>query len=1018
MNRILIFGGTTEGRKLSGFLSSKNVHHIVSVATEYGSALMDTVPEKTDAEENERGCEPEILQGRLNADEMLELLRKKEIGLVVDATHPYAVEATENIRHAALKAGIPCLRLLREADFHGFYDPVENDAFPEDFGFQTDNKQKEAPGFRVLCFENASECASYLDTVSGHILLTTGSKELPVFCSRESLRRRLTVRVLPGRESFEQCERSGLQGKQITAMQGPFSALMNLALIRQCGASFLVTKDSGKTGGFPEKYQAAQKAGIVLCVIGRPKETEGYSYKEICRRVFDFLAAEGCQEVMVSRPDQAEKNRKETGKLPEVSMIGCGMGVGSDLTVIAAKALERADLVFGSPRLINNLANDKKAVPAYRPEEILPVLKEYLDTDMKSPVSSVAVLFSGDTGFYSGAGRLYEALKREKEEGTIRAELRLYPGISSMQALASRYGLSWGKAAVLSLHGRKTDESAKADLLKTIRSGQLCFLLLSGADDLRLIGSVLISCGLSDAVLYTGYNMAGADEEVRILSPEDCLHVRKKGQYSIFIQTRPVNSGKEEIGESVEEKNRGSEDKAESNVKKRILIAAPSSGSGKTMLVSALLGCLKARGYSVCSFKCGPDYIDPMFHRSVLGIPSENLDTWFSGRSGAARLFRELSDPYEISVIEGVMGLFDGLGGTEDAGSTYDLACAVDAPVILVVNARGAARSLIPLIMGFLSYDRERRIKGILLNRISGPFYEKIKPLLENEISGSGHPALLMGYFPESADLSFDHRHLGLTMPQETDGTAEKLKRAADQLSDSVDLELLLSAASKETVKCPSVCPKTSSDGPVLAVARDEAFCFYYEANLRIFQKMGVRIQTFSPLHDAALPEGISGLLLGGGYPELFARQLSENSSMRQSVYSAIKGGLPSLAECGGFMYLHERLVDEKGNAWPMAGVLKAEAEYQGHPVRFGYEEIREKIPLFLPEGVCIRGHEFHYYDSTWNGDACITVKPGSGISREAIHSGKNHFWGFPHLYYESAPAFAEYFVQCMRERQ
>ncbi len=982
MNKILIFGGTSEGRRLSEFLRSKNVNHIVSVATEYGSTLLNAVPGDSETDQDGHGPAPEVLVGRLNADEMRELFRKKEIGLAVDATHPYAREATENIRHAAKEAGIPCLRLVRDAGLPDECSDPEDDVFL--------NKA----GFRLIRFENAAECAAYLETVPGHVLLTTGSKDLSVFCSKEDLRNRLTVRVLPVQESLGLCEKAGLKGHQITAMQGPFSAKMNLALIEECGALFLVTKDGGKTGGFPEKYQAAREAGIVLCVIGRPAEEEGCSYEEVCRRIFDFLKTED--------------------SLPEISLIGCGMGVSTELTVAAANALERADIVFGSPRLINNLANGKKAVPEYRPEEIIPVLKEALRPDADPPVSSAAVLFSGDVGFYSGAGRLYESLKREQEAGTLRAELRLYPGISSIEALAARCGLSWEHAQILSLHGRKTDASAESEMINAVRSGRLTFLILSGAGDLSWIGSRLIAHGFSDAKIYVGYNLAGPDEEVRILAPKECLDIEKKGQYSIFIQTTDaVPAVQEEAGQ----KQTGAGESIERTVKNRMLIAAPSSGSGKTMLVCALLQCLKENGASVCSFKCGPDYIDPMFHRSVLKIPSENLDTWFSGRDGAAKLFSELSEPYDIAVIEGVMGLFDGLKGTEDAGSSYDLARAVDAPVILAVNARGCGRSLIPLVMGFLSYDREKRIRGILLNRISGTFYEKIKPLLENEIAASGHPALLVGYFPESKDLAFDHRHLGLTMPNEADGIEEKLKRAAEEFRKSVNLDLLLSVTSGEVIRCPSVKLK-EADGPVLAVAKDEAFSFYYEANLRLFQKMGVRIQTFSPLHDAALPEGISGLLLGGGYPELFARGLSENRSMRESIYSALAGGLPSLAECGGFMYLHETLIDEEGNAWPMAGVLKGSVEYKGHPVRFGYAEIQEKTPLFLPEGVSIRGHEFHYYDSTENGDSCVVVKPGSGIRHDAIHSGTDHFWGFPHLYYESAPAFAEHFVQCMRKRQ
>ena len=473
----------------------------------------------------------------------------------------------------------------------------------------------------------------------------------------------------------------------------------------------------------------------------------------------------------------------------------------------------------------------------------------------------------------------------------------------------------------------------------------------------------------------------------------------------------------------------------------KIMIAAAASGSGKTLLTCALLEVLKRRGIPLCSFKCGPDYIDPLFHRTVLGIPSENLDTWFSGREGANRLFRERAASAEMAVIEGVMGLFDGLGGVEEAGSAYDLARAVDAPVVLVVNARGMGRSLIPLVMGFLSYDREKRIRGILLNRISGTLYDALYTPLTEEIRRFGHPACLIGYFPERKDLVWESRHLGLILPEERKDIYEKLGMAADQFEESVDTELLLAIAEEvsgnsEGASKPEGAPEPegaskpegtsepegtwmnpagAATALTLAVARDEAFCFYYEANLRELERLGVRILPFSPLHDRVLPEGISGLLLGGGYPELYLRELSENISMRDSIRDALERGLPSLAECGGFMYLHESIADLQGNIRPMVGAVPAETRYRGRLTRFGYVEIRENVPDFLPAGQIIRGHEFHYYDSTDCGDACTAVKPVSGKSWPCIHAGKNRFWGFPHLYYPSAPGFVRQFVERMR---
>lgn len=471
----------------------------------------------------------------------------------------------------------------------------------------------------------------------------------------------------------------------------------------------------------------------------------------------------------------------------------------------------------------------------------------------------------------------------------------------------------------------------------------------------------------------------------------------------------------------------------------RIMIAAPKSGSGKTLLTCALLGALKQRNRKVISFKCGPDYIDPMFHRTVLGVPAENLDTWFSGEEGTRQQFCEAAAGSDIAVLEGVMGLFDGLGGLREEGSAYHLAKATKTPVLLAADVRGMGGvSMAAMLKGFLEYDREHLVRGIFLNRISEGFFQTVRPYLEAELK-----VPVVGFFPNRADLRIESRHLGLQLPEEIAGLKEQLSAAAAQLELTENVEKILEIAreaeplyskepgeptaesldrEKERVKTTGTQPAIVRNGMkhetplTLAVARDEAFCFYYAANLRLLEKLGVAIRTFSPLHDPQLPENIDGLLLGGGYPELYARQLSENESMRASIREAIESGLPSLAECGGFLYLHAALSDPEGKAWPMAGVLPASAKNTGKPVRFGYAEIREKTPVFLPAGKAVKAHEFHYYDSTDNGSACTAVKPTTGRSWDCMHAAANHFWGFAHLYYPSAPEFARYFVGKMNE--
>ncbi|MBR6230918.1 MAG: cobyrinate a,c-diamide synthase, partial [Lachnospiraceae bacterium] len=401
----------------------------------------------------------------------------------------------------------------------------------------------------------------------------------------------------------------------------------------------------------------------------------------------------------------------------------------------------------------------------------------------------------------------------------------------------------------------------------------------------------------------------------------------------------------------------------------RIMIAAPKSGSGKTLVTCALLGALKKAGKDPIAFKCGPDYIDPMFHRTVQKIPAENLDTFFLGDAGTRELFADIASAHDIAVIEGVMGLYDGMGTESDKGSAYDVARVTDTPVILVVDVHGMARSMLALIKGFLDYDTARLIKGVILNRITKGFYESIKNVLAAELE-----VPVIGYFPERKDIHLESRHLGLQLPDEIADLNHQLEEAAVQFTETAGLEKLLEIAGNAPeidLKKPTdkVSADSDNEAPVLAVARDEAFCFYYEANFRLLRSLGVRIREFSPLHDKELPADADGILLGGGYPELYARELSENTSMRESIKAAIKNGVPSLAECGGFMYLHEYMSDPEGNVYPMVGVIKGSTEYKGRLVRFGYVNICEKQPVFIKEGSIIRAHEFHYYDSDNNGD-------------------------------------------------
>lgn len=496
----------------------------------------------------------------------------------------------------------------------------------------------------------------------------------------------------------------------------------------------------------------------------------------------------------------------------------------------------------------------------------------------------------------------------------------------------------------------------------------------------------------------------------------------------------------------------------------KVMIAAVKSGSGKTTVTCAFLKQLICRKKHPVSFKCGPDYIDPMFHEQVLKIPSKNLDTFFSDALQIQALYEMELPGHDIAVLEGVMGLYDGLGGIREEGSSYHLAKTLDVPIILVVDARGMGKSVIPLIAGFLQYDEKKLIKGVILNRTSKMFFDTIAPLIEEELSIKA-----LGCIPNEKELTLGSRHLGLILPEEMKELNFQLEKAGQLLEKYVDVDamigiaecalrekeetveddetkledeieqenemkpeknleekeasgkvkIFLQAISNEKNKLYDIGNSdTNTISPRIAVAKDEVFCFYYRDNLRMLEYYGAELVYFSPLHDKTLPDNIHGLLLGGGYPELYAKQLAENESMRKSIKEALEQHLPSLAECGGFMYLHETLTDKDGKNFPMVGVIPAECQYTGKLVRFGYVEVQlpqgltEKGTAEMPEPEKIKAHEFHYFDSTANGEDCIATKPVTGRSWKCIHASDDHFWGFPHLYYPSDPKFVEWFLE------
>ena len=469
----------------------------------------------------------------------------------------------------------------------------------------------------------------------------------------------------------------------------------------------------------------------------------------------------------------------------------------------------------------------------------------------------------------------------------------------------------------------------------------------------------------------------------------------------------------------------------------RLVIAAPKSGSGKTLVTISLMGAFLSRGKKLAGFKCGPDYIDPMFHKKILGITSRNLDLFFTDEEQTREIFADGNEA-ELSIIEGVMGLYDGTGGVSEEASTYHLAKTLSAPIVLVVDAKGMGLSLAAEIQGFLGMDSARLIKGVILNNIPKSFFETIKPVIEERC---GLPVL--GYFPFQKDIEIESRHLGLKLPDEIAGIKEMAAKAADKIAKTLDLDAVLKiadgagelecqlpdagAACQQGSPLPaSLPPYSPADRPRIAVAKDQAFCFYYEDNLKLLESFGAEIVDFSPIHDQKLPADIDGLIFGGGYPEFYAEKLSQNCGIMEEIRQKIAGGLPSLAECGGFMYLHKSLKIQSGKSFQMAGVIDGETFYTGKLVRFGYITLESQGAAGGAGGTSgsgadcfftgkIKGHEFHYFDSSQNGSSFKAVKT-NGKEYELALTGKNHFWSFAHLYYPSNPDFAKSFVEKCRE--
>ena len=443
----------------------------------------------------------------------------------------------------------------------------------------------------------------------------------------------------------------------------------------------------------------------------------------------------------------------------------------------------------------------------------------------------------------------------------------------------------------------------------------------------------------------------------------------------------------------------------------RVLIAGISSGSGKTTATCVLLSLFKRHGIKVKACKCGPDYIDPMFHRRVSGIPCTNLDPFFCDENLLRQLLCSTGEG-QITVIEGVMGYYDGTSQKGTDNSTFTVAERTDSPVILVVDAKGSAASLLAVIEGFLHFVPESHIKGILFNRMTQMSYQTVKALMGDRLGDSVIP---LGFIPDlPEECHIPSRHLGLVTAAEIKDLTERLDKAADLCDASVDLDAILTIAGKAS-ELDFTAPHFPRLGGInLAVAYDNAFCFYYDSTFKLLEKMGAEIRFFSPLADEEVPSGSDGLILGGGYPELDSERLESNIHSKESVCRAVSSGMPTIAECGGFQYLGKEL-----DGHMMCGVLSHSSFKTDHLVRFGYITLNSrKAGLLGPAGTELKAHEFHYWDSSYNGDAFTAEKP-NGRKWDCAVMTDTLYAGYPHLFLPaSISAAEEFYKKCLNYKE
>ncbi len=529
LSKILIFAGTTEGRKLSEHLCEKRIEHTVCVATEYGEIVL---------QENSYAT---VHMGRMDSEKMSRFFAKQKCEIVVDATHPYAAVVTENIKHAVENVNhIKYMRLKRDTDISADYDNIQY-------------------------FLNNEMCAEALKNTEGNILLTTGSKELSVYCAEQSVKERLYVRVLPGIESISLCMQNEISGKHILALQGPFSTQLNEALIDQYDIKCLVTKKSGAAGGWNEKIAAAKNKEIPVFVVGQSVRDDGMSFDEVCEYLDRNYFKREIENVDTgfSFENRLQKNKSDTLENPNIKfhiiLAGIGMGNADCMTGAVAEAIKDADILLGARRMVEKYDAKIDKKPYYLAEQIIPYLhevyaensaqnfdvndnhiKNYNEIKNKSIVKSssytinVLILFSGDTGFYSGSRKLYAAIKNKITTGKLDADVSVLPGISSVSYMAAAIGETYSDAYICSIHGVKL-----SNITSRLSHHAKTFMLMSGVKDVNMLGQILNKdekYGLQNSIITVGYQLSYPDEKIMQLSPQECMQLQQEGLYICMIK--------------------------------------------------------------------------------------------------------------------------------------------------------------------------------------------------------------------------------------------------------------------------------------------------------------------------------------------------------------------------------------------------------------------------------------------------------------------------------------------------